>query len=64
MTMNRVLGVFWWVGLAVFFLVPGAVAQTSMTLTGSTAGQYLRWHLCEPVLCYGRWIDQCAGYLR
>lgn len=38
MTIKRVLGSFWWVALAAFFLAPGAVAQTSMVLTGPPPG--------------------------
>jgi hypothetical protein len=38
MTIKRVLGAFGWVALAALFLVPGAVAQTSMVLTGPPPG--------------------------
>lgn len=38
MTIKRVLGAFLWVALAALFLAPGAVAQTSMVLTGPPPG--------------------------
>lgn len=38
MTIKRVVETFWWVALAALFLAPGAVAQTSMVLTGPPPG--------------------------
>ena len=38
MTMKRVFGTCWLVGLAALFLAPGATAQTSMELTGPPPG--------------------------
>ena len=38
MTIKRVFGAFWWGALAALFLSTGAVAQTSMVLTGPPPG--------------------------
>jgi hypothetical protein len=40
MTIKRVLGAFWWMALAALFLAPGAIAQTSVTLTGVQGTSY------------------------